>query len=108
MFPSILLNWKGSAENSNQSNHSINDSSTMEGTIMVPTASENVHRASDPDTSTEIDSDIGPQSTESAPTLPQVVSSWVSCVKEMLQEQGISRHELEIILESWRKATKEQ
>ena len=41
--------------------------------MVVPIASENVDKASNPDTGAEKDSDTGPRSIESAPTLPQVL-----------------------------------
>ncbi|XP_031559870.1 uncharacterized protein LOC116296056 [Actinia tenebrosa] len=106
--PDPMFDRKSPTENSNESNLSNNRGSKVGDTILVPIVVENVGTASNSDTCTSVHFDIGPRSIESTSIIPQIETTWVSCVRKMLQEQGINGQSLEIILDSWRKGTKKQ
>ena len=55
-----------------------------------------------------LDIDIVSRQDKSAPTLPQAVTDWMSCVRRKLEDKGVTGEPLQILLASWREGTRKQ
>ena len=80
----------------------------MENSILVPDAAQNVVRGASCDSNDQEDTDAPSRSRNSTPPISEATTSWVSCIRSKLQDQGIGPEATSIILDSWRKGTKNQ
>lgn len=103
-----LPHWESSTNTAIVPDHSNIDSPKVGNAVLVPRVAEDADRTASDDTSSQNHFDSSSQLKQSAPLVSKVATSWVSCIRSVLQKQGIGQQAIEIMLNSWRNGTKKQ
>ena len=80
----------------------------MANTEFVPIGDETLCSSSHENTTEQIGIDPETQNRECTPTLSEIDTSGMPCVREMCQGQNLSTRTIHVIMNSWRKSTQKQ
>jgi hypothetical protein len=76
--------------------------------VLVPSVNEILHSTAHKDKSEQIFADFETQTQRNTPSLKEIDTSGMPCIRESLEEQNLSLRTIQIIMNSWRKSTQNQ
>lgn len=77
-------------------------------TVLVPPVNEIMHSTARKDKSEQIVADFETQTQRNTPSLPEIDTSGMPCIRESLEGQNVSLRTIQIIMNTWRKSTQKQ
>lgn len=89
-FSTFQHNTSSDTENSDRQSRGVDCSAILADTVLVPSVNEIMHSTAHKDKSEQIVADFETQTQRNTPSLPEIDTSGMPCIRETLEEQNLS------------------